>query len=100
MIVVTRLDRTGGSTYAINPDLIERIAEAPDTILHMVDGTSHAVAEPMAEVIDSIARYRAYVLSLARTLPSDAGTGPRLAHDRSGDSTAAAGTAPVVPLRK
>lgn len=49
----------GQSTYSINPDLIERIVETPDTNLHMVDGTTHVVGGSMGEVIDLIARYRA-----------------------------------------
>lgn len=80
MIVVTRLDRTGGHTYAINPDLIERIDENPDTTLHMVDNSTQLVAEPMSEVIELIARYRAYVIALARDHSAAAGArrGPAL----------------------
>lgn len=66
MIVVTRLDR---SEYAINPDLIERIVASPDTTLHMADGSTYIVAESMTEVIELIARYRAYVLRVARDMP-------------------------------
>lgn len=96
MIVVTRLDRTGDSTYAINPDLIERIGENPDTTLHMADGSTHLVAEPMAEVIELIARYRAYVLSLARDLSAPSASGaPALSVVRpSDDRPAAAGRQP------
>lgn len=69
MIDVTRLDRRAASTsYSINPDLIERIDENPDTTLHMADGSTHIVAESRAEIVDRIARYRAYVLSLAREM--------------------------------
>lgn len=96
MIVVTRLDRTGDSTYAINPDLIERIEENPDTTLHMADGSTHLVAEPMAEVIERTARYRAYVLSLARSLsaPSVPGS-PALSVVSSSDARpSAAGRQP------
>ncbi|QOD05752.1 flagellar FlbD family protein [Pseudarthrobacter sp. BIM B-2242] len=69
MIDVTRLDRRAVSpTYSINPDLIERIDENPDTTLHMADGATHIVAESRAEINDRIARYRAYVISLAREM--------------------------------
>lgn len=69
MIDVTRLDRRAVSpTYSINPDLIERIDENPDTTLHMADGATHIVAESRAEINERIARYRAYVLSLAREM--------------------------------
>jgi len=62
MIVVTRLN---DSTFAVNPDLVERIHESPDTTLVMVDGAKYIVTESMAEVIDMIARYRARIVSLA-----------------------------------
>ncbi|MFU8947273.1 flagellar FlbD family protein [Mycetocola zhadangensis] len=62
MIVVTRLN---DAQFAINPDLIERIHENPDTTLVTVDGAKYIVTESMAEVIDKIAHYRAHVLTLA-----------------------------------
>ena len=62
MIVVTRLTR---EPLALNPDLIERISENPDTTVYLVDGSSHLVLEPMAEVIDRIHDARAEVLARA-----------------------------------
>lgn len=62
MIVVTRL---AGGAVALNPDLIERISENPDTTIVLVDGSSHIVQEPMTEVIDRIHAERATVLALA-----------------------------------
>lgn len=62
MIVVTRLNR---EKLALNPDLIERISENPDTTVYLVDGSSHLVREPMAEVIDRIHDVRAEVLARA-----------------------------------
>ncbi|MGA7204573.1 MAG: flagellar FlbD family protein [Specibacter sp.] len=63
MIVVTRLD---GRRFALNPDLIERIFESPDTTLVMADGAKFIVTESMAVVIEKIARFRAHIISLAR----------------------------------
>jgi flagellar protein FlbD len=85
MITVTRLDR---STYAINPDLIERIVESPDTSLHMVDGSTYIVAESMAQTIELIARYRAYVLAIARDLTASAPADRTLTVVRPGDTPA------------
>lgn len=68
MIVLTRLN---GSQFAINPDLIERIHSNPDTTLVMVDGAKFIVTEPMDVVIESIAAYRAHVISLAYALPAN-----------------------------
>ena len=58
MIVVTRLT---GPTFAVNPDLLQRIESTPDTILTLIDGTKYIVAESMAEVTDLIISYRARV---------------------------------------
>lgn len=68
MIVVTRLNE---SQFAVNPDLIERIHESPDTTLVMVDGAKYIVTESLDEVIDLITSYRARIISLARFLTLD-----------------------------
>ncbi|MDM7885576.1 MULTISPECIES: flagellar FlbD family protein [Curtobacterium] len=75
MIVVTRLN---GSAFAVNPDLVERIQETPDTTLIMVDGAKYIVRESMAEVIDAVAAYRARIVGMAygAELPGNA-TGPQ-----------------------
>ncbi|WP_159599273.1 flagellar FlbD family protein [Agromyces humi] len=62
MIVVTRLN---GTTFAVNPDLIERVQEAPDTTLFMVDGSTYNVREHVADVIELIQGHRARVLAAA-----------------------------------
>jgi flagellar protein FlbD len=67
MIVVTRLN---DSRFAVNPDLVERIQESPDTTLIMVDGAKYIVRESMAEVIEMIAAYRARIVSLAYGAPT------------------------------
>lgn len=68
MIVVTRLNE---SQFAVNPDLIERIHENPDTTLVMIDGAKYIVTESLDEVIDLIMSYRARVISLARFAAED-----------------------------
>jgi flagellar protein FlbD len=65
MIAVTRLN---GSRFAVNPDLIERVQENPDTTLVMVGGATYVVRESLAEIIGLIADYRALVLATARGL--------------------------------
>jgi len=76
MIVVTRLD---GRHFAVNPDLIERIFESPDTTLVMADGARFIVTEAMAEVIDKIAHFRARVIAIAYNDDgTTAHTSPRL----------------------
>jgi flagellar protein FlbD len=75
MITVTRLN---GAAFAINEDLIERIAEQPDTTLFLVDGTSHIVTEPMTLVIEKITNARADIIARASLRLDDINTGPRL----------------------
>ncbi|NUU15877.1 flagellar FlbD family protein [Cellulomonas humilata] len=65
MIVVTRL---AGGQFGVNPDLIQRIDSAPDTILTLIDGTKYIVAESMAEVIDRIQEQRAQILARAHEI--------------------------------
>ncbi|WDF33770.1 flagellar FlbD family protein [Arthrobacter agilis] len=108
MIVVTRLNAT---QFAVNPDLIERIHESPDTTLVMVDGAKYIVTESLGEVIDLIAAYRARIISLARFVqtpavdPTEPGTPRPLGLVRDADPTSGGGAAqvhvpdPPVPLR-
>ena len=69
MILLTRLN---GSTFAVNPDLVERIQESPDTSVVLVDGTTFIVTETVDEVITEIAEYRARVIALAHSMHFDA----------------------------
>ena len=97
VIVVTRLN---GGQFGVNPDLVQRIDSAPDTILTLIDGTKYIVAEPLEEVIARIHEYRAAVLARAREL-----THPSLVDfaDELADTDDPADTdghiAPAVPLR-
>jgi len=67
MIVVTRL---GGGQFAINPDLVERIHEAPDTTVFLVDGTSYVLADSMESVLQKILGHRSRVIAAALELGS------------------------------
>lgn len=62
MVEVTRLN---GSRFALNPDLIARVHESPDTTIVMLDGSRYIVLESMIEVVARIERARARVLVLA-----------------------------------
>ena len=105
MIVVTRLN---DSRFAVNPDLIERIHETPDTTLIMVDGAKYIVTEPMAEVIEMIARYRARIVAIAydephaaapatQPLSSRTSTGPQLGIVRGSSGSSGAGLVSPFP---
>lgn len=80
----------------MNPDLIQRIDSAPDTILTLIDGTKYIVAESMSEVIDRIQEQRAQILARAQEIQVQ----PRMELvpdlDHGTDET---DVAPAVPLR-
>jgi len=44
MIVLTRLN---GPSFALNPDLIERVDANPDTVVTLVGGIKYVVAESL-----------------------------------------------------
>jgi flagellar protein FlbD len=68
MIVVTRLN---GPTFAVNPDLLQRIESTPDTILTLIDGTKYIVAESMEQVTALVVEYRARVVAATITLTGE-----------------------------
>jgi flagellar protein FlbD len=90
VIVVTRLN---GGQFGVNPDLIQRVDSAPDTILTLIDGTKFIVEESMADVIAEINEYRAQVLARARELTSP--HPPKPDEDDADDGP----IAPALPLR-
>lgn len=62
MVPLTRLT---GMPFALNPDLIERVDETPDTVITLVDGTKYLVRESLADVVAAIMDYRARLLAAA-----------------------------------
>ncbi len=94
MIVVTRLN---GPQFAVNPDLLQRIESAPDTILTLIDGTKYIVEESVDEVIVLIQAYRAQVIAQAQQLQAqDAVRRLEPVHDAAED-TADERLAPMAP---
>ena len=63
MIILTRLN---GAQIALNIDLIERVEMMPDTVVTMIQGTKHVVAEPIDEIIDLVKQFKASVLALSQ----------------------------------
>lgn len=97
MIVVTRLN---GTRFAVNPDLIERIHESPDTHLVTLDGAAYVVLESLAEVVELIADYRAYILSKARDFPAITGYPLSLVRtDDQDDDPSDDGAGPTAPAQ-
>lgn len=91
VIILTRLN---GGQFSVNPDLLQRIDSAPDTILTLVDGTKYIVEESMPQVIDLITTYRATLVARAQDMQQHLGlyAAPDLPDDD-------APLAPPVPLR-
>jgi flagellar protein FlbD len=89
---VTRLN---GRQFSVNPDLLQRIDSAPDTILTLVDGTKYIVEESMDQVIDLITTYRATLVARAQDMQ---GLTLRAAPDLIDDDDSAPLARPV-PLR-
>ena len=54
-----------GERIAINPDLIERIEETPDTVITLTNGSRYVVQESLAEIAEQVQLYRATILNLA-----------------------------------
>ena len=54
MILLTRLN---GSTYHLNPNLIETIEETPDTVIRLVGDKKLIVQEKTSEIIEKIIEY-------------------------------------------
>jgi flagellar protein FlbD len=65
---VIRLTRLNGTELALNPDLIHRAEETPDTVLTLIDGSRYVVVEPIEELIERIVGYRARVVAAAGLL--------------------------------
>ena len=71
-----RLTRLNGSEFSLNPDLIHRAEETPDTVLTLIDGSRYVVLEPLEELITRVVGYRARVVAQAGMLAEEALTGP------------------------
>ncbi|WP_380163566.1 flagellar FlbD family protein [Jannaschia sp. R86511] len=63
-----RLTRINGSEFSLNPDLIHRAEETPDTVLTLIDGSRYVVVQSLDELIDRIVGYRARVVAAAGSL--------------------------------
>ena len=64
MITVTR--RGGGPSFALNPDLIERLEQTSDadgTVITLVSGTQYVVADTVEQIVAEVRRFRAAVLT-------------------------------------
>ena len=75
MISLTRFH--SGEPIAINPDLIERIEQNPDTVVTMTNGNRYVIEESIDQITEKIRSFRASLLTLAVQMaehPTVAGT--------------------------
>jgi len=82
VIIVTRLN---GAQFGVNPDLLQRVDSAPDTILTLIDGTKYIVRESMAEVIARVNEHRAHLLARAQEIQAAPTPTVELVRDATGD---------------
>jgi flagellar protein FlbD len=75
VITVTRLN---GPPFALNPDLIERVEATPDTVVHLVDGTTYVVTESVEEIIARVREDRASVIALSHLIEQRTAGAPNL----------------------
>ncbi|HEY0187071.1 MAG TPA: flagellar FlbD family protein [Cellulomonas sp.] len=88
MIIVTRLN---GAQFGVNPDLLQRVDSAPDTILTLIDGTKYIVQESMAEVIARVNEHRAQLLARAQEIQAVPAPTVELVRDHDAPDDAADG---------
>ncbi len=62
MIVLTRLN---GPSFALNPDLIERVEADPDTVVVLIGGAKYPIAESVEELLERVRDYRGRVIASA-----------------------------------
>jgi len=67
VIVLTRLN---GPSFALNPDLIERVDANPDTVVTLVGGIKYVVAESLEELLAKVRDYRGEVIATAYAFES------------------------------
>ena len=75
MITVTRRD---GQSFALNPDLIERIDTTPETVITLVDGAEYPVRESVDEVVVRVREAKAAIIALSHRLEHPASGGRAL----------------------
>jgi flagellar protein FlbD len=73
MIVLTRLN---GPSFALNPDLIERVEANPDTVVVLIGGAKYPIAESVEELLERVREYRGQVIASAHAAEFPAPDGP------------------------
>lgn len=64
MIELTRID---GTSFYLNPDLVELMEATHDTHITLTNGHRYVCKEPPGEIVDRIAEFRRQSLGTVRT---------------------------------
>jgi flagellar protein FlbD len=75
MITVTRLN---GGAFALNPDLIERVEETPDTVITLVDDAKYVVRESLNDIVAAVREAKAAVIAMSHVLEQGPQNAPTL----------------------
>jgi flagellar protein FlbD len=62
-----QLNRLNGFSFYLNPELIEQIESAPDTVITTITGNNFVVRNSMEDVLEKIMAYRERVSGLTRS---------------------------------
>ncbi len=68
MITVTRFN---GGPFALNPDLIERVEQTPDTVITLVDGAKFVVRESVDEIVFRVRESKAAIIAMSHLLETE-----------------------------
>ncbi len=89
MIVLTRFH--SGERFGVNPDLIERVEETPDTVITLTNGAKHVVQESIDEIAERVQVYKATTLAIAIGMTQDPSAGTtahlRIVHGENDDGS-------------
>jgi flagellar protein FlbD len=69
VILLTRFH--SGERFAVNPDLIERVEETPDTVITLTNGAKHVVQETLDEIAERVQVFKATTLAIATRMAED-----------------------------
>lgn len=53
-----KLEKMNGTIFFLNPHLIERLEERPDTVITMDSQTQYIVTEKVEDILKKIVKYR------------------------------------------
>ncbi|HEY8729283.1 MAG TPA: flagellar FlbD family protein [Acidothermaceae bacterium] len=62
------MTRLNGPSFALNPDLIERVDADPGTVVVLIGGATYSIAESVDELLERVRDYRGMVIASAHAV--------------------------------